>query len=69
MVADCMYNNSLNFQSVTLHYLSKHRAQKNLTFPTDSSKEVSNKKLFAIAEALIEKVCFFLVLSFKNRIF
>ena len=69
LVPASVYNNnkSWNTQAVTKQKLLKYRAQQNPTYQTNSPKNEINKKLFAIADSLIDKNCLALVSSSQIR--
>ena len=63
VVIASVYNNkkSLNTQAVTKQELPKYQAEQYPTFQTDSPEKEMNKKLFAKADSLADKIRLVLV--------
>ena len=53
-----MNNKKLNTQAVTKQRLPKYPAEQNPTYQTDSLRKETNKKLFAKADPLVDKILF-----------
>ena len=56
LVLASVYNKCLNTQTVTKQKLPKYQARQNPTYRNDSLKKEINKKLFAKADTLADKV-------------
>ena len=57
LVPASVYNKSLITQLITKQELPKYQPLQNPTYQTDSLKKELNKKLFSIADSLVEKFC------------
>ena len=56
LVSAFLYNKSLSTQLVTKQEIPKYKSPQNPTYQNDSFKKEINKKLFAAADSLIDKI-------------